>query len=218
MSRKSSIPKFPESYVGKKSNEYDNSIWMERNQKKTTLISIQYLCSNELDKIGLNDNVLPEESIILDLGCGTGFSSEILALNGFKVIAIDILKDMLYKVLDKKEENDIYQKIEFILADMTSLPIRHDSIDHVISISAYNFITYGKKDKRDILKTLNNTAKYIRKVLKPRGRIVIEFYPKDDKELDQFSQSFTRNGFSGFYIKKYESQRSGQTFLLLKKK
>ncbi|MHA1479787.1 MAG: hypothetical protein ACTSPU_16480, partial [Promethearchaeota archaeon] len=68
----------------------------------------------------------------------------------------------------------------------------------------------------DLSKTVNNTASYLKKVLKPNGRIVIEFYPKDEKELNAFISSFKENGFDGFTVKKDPNQKSGQTFLLLK--
>jgi len=68
------------------------------------------------------------------------------------------------------------------------------------------------------IKLLNDTAKYLNKILKKRGRIIIEFYPKDDKELKVFKNSFINNGFEGYMVKNKPSQKSGQTFLLLRKK
>ena len=68
------------------------------------------------------------------------------------------------------------------------------------------------------VKLLNDTAKYLYKILKKKGRIVIEFYPKDDRELKMFNKSFINNNFEGYMIKSNPNQKSGQTFLLLKKK
>ena len=136
------LPIFPDSYLGDKASEYDNSKWMERNQKKTTLRTIQYLLDEKLGIIKFNlDNDLP--LLILDLGCGSGFSSEILDEYGFRVIGIDILSDMLSKAAEKKRilKN---KNINLILADINNLPIKTNTIHHIISISAYNFITYGK--------------------------------------------------------------------------
>ena len=95
MTRKNRLPEFPIDYVNEKADEYDSSKWMERNQKRSTLLSIQYLFDDKLkDKKELtvqnNDSML-----ILDLGCGTGFSSEILMEHGFRVIGVDILYDMI---------------------------------------------------------------------------------------------------------------------------
>ena len=133
-------------------------------------------------------------------------------------IGIEILMDMLSKAKLKKEHLKESKELELILADINYLPIKQASIDHVISISAYNFIIHGKVLIKDISKTVNSTARYLKKILKPKGRIVIEFYPKDEKQLEIFVSSFKDNGFDGFLIKKDPNQKSGQTFLLLKKR
>ena len=209
-------PKFPESYLGDKADEYDNLKWMERNQKRTTLTTINYLFDDKLGKTNYNlEEDLP--LTILDLGCGTGFSSEILVENGFRVIGVDILHDMLSKANEKRKILNI-NNLMLILADINYLPVRIHSIHFVTSISAYNFITHEKHGQRNKKMILNNTAKYLNKILKIDGRIVIEFYPENDEELRLFNSSFTENGFEGFMVKNIPNQKSGQIFLLLKKK
>jgi ubiquinone/menaquinone biosynthesis C-methylase UbiE len=169
-----------------------------------------------LNNLGIVDKVRDKHNLILDLGCGTGFSSEIMVENGNRVIGIDILIDMLSKAKAKKEFLKEEKDLELILADINYLPIKQSAIDHIISISAYNFIIHGKIN--DVIKTVNNTARYMKKVLMPNGRVIIEFYPKDEKELEIFVSSFKDNGFDGFLIKNDPNQKSGQTFLLLKKR
>lgn len=209
-------PQFPESYLGDKADEYDNLKWMERNQKRTTLTTINYLFDDKLGKTNYNlEEDLP--LTILDLGCGTGFSSEILVKNGFRVIGVDILHDMLSKANKKRKMLNI-NNLKLILADINYLPIRNHSIHFVTSISAYNFITHDKHGLRNKKMIVNNTAKYLNKILKTDGRIVIEFYPENDEELRLFNSSFTENGFEGFMVKNIPNQKSGQIFLLLKKK
>ena len=95
--------------------------------------------------------------------------------------------------------------------------VQNNSIDHIISISSYNFITHDKYG-RERRKIVNNTAKFLNKILKKNGRIIIEFYPEDDTELNFFVSSFIENGFKGFKIKNKPNQKAGQTYLLLKKK
>ncbi len=217
MSNHDKTPIFPDSYIGDSSLEYDNSIWMERNQKKATLICLQYLHDEKLNNLGNLDKINGKKCLIADLGCGTGFSSEILVEKGHRVVGIDILIDMLLKAKTKKKFLKKEKELELILADINFLPLKRASIDHVISISAYNFIIHRKNLISDISKTVNNTARYLKKALKPNGRVVIEFYPKDEKELNTFISSFKDNGFDGFMVKKDPNQKSGQTFLLLKK-
>jgi len=217
MSKHDSTPKFPDSYLGNNSLDYDSSIWMERNQKKTTLLCKQYLYDKRLDELDKPDFLKDDPFYIVDLGCGTGFSTEILLESGFKVVGIDVLYDMLSKVKTKKNYMKNQNNLELILADINYIPLRNSSINHALSISVYNFITHKAKSIRDKKKIANNTAKHLHKLLKSNGRIIIEFYPKNNNELEIFTSSFTTNGFSGFVIKQNPNQKSGQTFLLLKK-
>ncbi|MHA1193620.1 MAG: class I SAM-dependent methyltransferase [Promethearchaeota archaeon] len=213
--RKISNPRFPDSYIGSMSNDYNESIWMERNQKKTTSICIQYLYDKKLNDVDQGRTEIEENSLLLDLGCGTGFSSEIISNHGFRVVGVDILKDMLFKAGEKKRLYSEYRKIEFILADINFLPLREMKFDHILSVSAYNFITHGLLESKEKEKILNTTARYLHKILKPFGRIIIEFYPLDEQELNSYISSFINNGFNGFLIKKHDKQKSGQTFILI---
>jgi len=124
---------------------------------------------------------------------------------------------MLLKVKEKKKISKNFKKLELVLADINHLPIKVNSIDHIISVSSYNFIIYGKENYGEKVKLLNDTAKYLNEILKNKGRLIIEFYPKDDMELKIFNKSFINNGFEGYMVKSKPNQKSGQTFLLLKK-
>ena len=97
MPRKSNPPKFPNSYLGEKAKEYDTLIWMERNQKKSTKMAINYLYREDLGE----NKQYGKPYLILDLGCGTGYSSEILLENGHKVVGIEVLSDMIIKARKK---------------------------------------------------------------------------------------------------------------------
>ena len=218
MVRKNQLPIFPDDYIHDKADEYDSSKWMERNQKRTTALTIQYLFDEKLNDMNSSGIEMGEHNLILDLGCGTGYSSEVLIQNGFRVVGIDILNDMLSKARQKKQLSKDFLSLELILADINFLPIRVSSVDHIISISSYNFITYGLENFGEKVKLVNDTSKYLNKILKQNGRIVIEFYPKDDQELKMFNKSFINNGFDGFVVKNNPNQKSGQTFLMLKKK
>jgi 18S rRNA (guanine1575-N7)-methyltransferase len=208
---KKPIPVFPIDYIGKNALEYNSQKWMERNQKRSTLECLEYLFDEKLGDLDRDKSYL-----ILDLGSGTGFSSEILFESGFRVIGLEILKDMIDLAIKKKKEYD-NNNYELILADINHLPLKSNTIDHVLSISAYNFIIHGSENLRDKRKVVNNTAKYLNKILKEEGRIIIEFYPKDDEELEFFKNSFSSNKFDGYTLKKNPNQKSGQTFLILKK-
>jgi len=214
MPRNNFLPQFPYDYLGAKAEEYNELQWMERNQKKTTLECVEYLFDQKLGSTDIKDF---SNYLILDLGCGTGFSTEVLVDLGFNVIAIDLLMDMLEKAYHKKELFSDINVLELILANMVNLPFKPSIFHYIISVSAYNFITYKKITQSEIKKTLDYTANYLNKCLKKNGRIVIEFYPNSEKELDLFVSSFTGNKFDGYFIKNNPHQKGGKTFLLLKK-
>ncbi len=134
MSNHDNTPKFPDSYLGNNSLDYDSSIWMERNQKKTTLLCLQYLYDSSLDKLEKPDLLKDEPFFILDLGCGTGFSTEILLERGFRVVGIDVLHDMISKVKTKKNHLKNQDNLELILADINYITLRSSSINHAVSI------------------------------------------------------------------------------------
>jgi 18S rRNA (guanine1575-N7)-methyltransferase len=213
MSKDWKTPKFPDSYIGEKAEEYNSLPWMERNQKKTTLRCIQYLYDKNL---GLDIDV-EKPYLILDLGCGTGFSSEVLLNYGFNVIGIEILKDMIKKALLKYQHLDNNQNFHLILGDINYIPLRNYSIDHIISVSAYNFIVHNKFSIDEKKSLMKSTAISLNKLLRKKGRIIIEFYPKNERDLNLFKDSFIQSGFDGYMIKDNPHQSSGQTFLLLKK-
>jgi SAM-dependent methyltransferase len=210
--RKKQLPIFPYDFINEKADEYENSKWMERNQKRATELAIHYLFDAKLTNENENDPHFTDSLLILDIGCGTGFSTEVLMNNGFKVIGIDILPDMLLKARLKNVNMDL------ILADINYLPMRHNIADHLISISSYNFIIHDKDQNQERIKLLNSTARSLHNILRNKGRIVIEFYPKDERELKMFNESFINNGFEGFVVKNKPNQKSGQTFLLLRKR
>ncbi len=186
---------------------------MERNQKKTALRCVEFLYD---DKLGTQEIVPEEELLILDMGCGTGYSSEILLNYGFRVIGIDILSDMMQKAVDKKKHYK-WRDLCLILCDINHLPFKESTIDHAISVSAYNFITANEKNRNKKEYIANKTANRLRKILKVNGRIVIEFYPEDENDLNLFTTSFTKNKFTGFMIKDNPRQKGGKSYLLLKK-
>ncbi len=211
-------PIFPDDYVEEKADEYNNSKWRERNQKRSTILSFKYLFDEKLRDNEENSLETEDSALFLDLGCGSGFSSEILVEKGFRVIGVDILSDMLLKAREKKKNYHYLQDLELILADINFLPLKNEKIDYIISISAYNFIINEISNSKSKMEILSNTAKSLNKILKKKGRMVIEFYPESEMDLELFNKSFVKNDFKGFMIKGNPSQHAGQTFLLLKKK
>ena len=101
-------------------------------------------------------------SYMLDVACGRGRHSRILAGKGFRVTGIDISFDSI--AFAKKNENE---NLEFYQHDMR-LPFRVNYFDH-----AFNFFTsFGyfktRREHDDAIRTIANG-------LKPNGIFVIDY-------------------------------------------
>lgn len=60
---------------------------------------------------------------VLDLGCGTGIHSRFFAANGGKVVAVDKSPTMLHIARENlTSSNNLFRNIDYIVADITSLP------------------------------------------------------------------------------------------------
>jgi len=60
-----------------------------------------------------------ENDLVLDLGCGTGTLTELLAKEGYDMIGIDYSQEMLARAMEKREESGL--QILYLLQDMREL-------------------------------------------------------------------------------------------------
>ena len=83
----------------------------------------------------------PETSLILDIGCGSGISGEVLTEMGASWIGLDISTSMLTKAKTFTEVDE-----DLILADMGSgLPFTPGVFDGAISISALQWLCHANR-------------------------------------------------------------------------
>ncbi|MCY2952830.1 MAG: metalloregulator ArsR/SmtB family transcription factor, partial [Planctomycetota bacterium] len=125
--------------------------------------------------------LLPRDSIIADLGCGTGKAIEQLAPHVEKVIGIDNSPPML-KSATRRLAN--HKNVDLLRADLTALPIDDASCDAAMLILA---LTYSP-DPLTVLKEMS-------RILKPTGRaVIIDLLPhdRDDfrRQLGQLTLGF----------------------------
>jgi len=102
-------------------NEYDNRF---NNQRLDYMRSVENKALLENLKRGL----------ILDIGCGTGEQTILLAKNGYTVIGMDISMEMIKIANDRINKDNLGDKISLLVASAEALPFREDSVDGLISI------------------------------------------------------------------------------------
>ncbi|MCZ7400644.1 MAG: class I SAM-dependent methyltransferase [Candidatus Methanoperedens sp.] len=129
-----------------------------------------------LDKLKITEN-----TVIADLGCGTGFFSIPAAKRVKKVFALDIQQEML-EILRKKIKKEKITNIEVILSGESSIPLSDKSVDTLLMANVFHEL----EDKLSLLKEVN-------RVLKVNGRLMIidwkkmemDFGPPLQERLDE---------------------------------
>ena len=99
---------------------------------------------------------LPPAGEALDLGCGIGFFTSIMAEKSAQVFALDIDKSSLAKArsLCKK------QNIEFISAGAEKIPLPDDSIDFLVCSETLEHVDDLEKTLKEIKRVCKNGSKF----------------------------------------------------------
>ncbi len=183
-------------YYGKEEAlKYEEGSGMKKVQFEVT--------SRAIELLGLN------EGKVLDVGCGTGFSLEVLKENGFNVFGVDIAEEMI-KIAGEKGFN-------VKLGSMLDLDYETGSFDGLISISAMQWISGNNAD--EVVENYKKVASEMFRVLKKKGKGVIQFYPQSKGEFELWIKCFK---FSGFNVKTIvdesaSHQKGNKKFILLEK-
>jgi SAM-dependent methyltransferase len=106
-----------------------------------------------------------ERNLILDLGCGTGTLTELLAEAGFDVMGIDMSADMLQVAMDKREESG--HDIMYLCQDMRELEL-YCTVGTVICVC--DSINYVLEDE-EVIETMRRVNNY----LYPEGIFIFDF-------------------------------------------
>ncbi len=187
-----------EFYVSKRVNEYSQSKALMRIQEKIT-------------KRALEIAQIEPPARVLDLGMGCGFASTHMFLNKFQVVGIDL--NLLF--LNYYE----IQHLNPIQSDMRDIGFKPGSFDLILSISAIQWVLAEKNENKRV-NHLKKIADQCNLILKPKGKIIFQFYPKSDISMHEIGKIFNSTGqFNGnFVIDNPDNPKKRKIFLYLKKK
>ena len=112
-----------------------------------------------LEEYGITDG------LVLDLGCGTGSMTELLAEKGYDMIGVDLSADMLEIAMDKRSRKGL--DILYLQQDMREFEL-YGTVKAVISVcDSVNYIT-KKEELRKVFQLVNN-------YLDPEGVFIFDF-------------------------------------------
>lgn len=112
-----------------------------------------------LNEYGVNDG------LVLDLGCGTGNMTELLAKEGYDMIGVDNAEEMLEIAMEKREKSG--HDILYLLQDMRELEL-YGTVRAVVSVcDSVNYID-EEEDLTEVFRLVNN-------YLDPGGVFIFDF-------------------------------------------
>lgn len=187
-------------YDEKESFKYTTSTRVQHIQAQMTLRALELL-NLEQD--------MPH--FLLDLGCGSGLSGEILSEEGYNWVGMDISPDMLATALDRGTEGDM------ILSDLgVGVPFRAGTFDAAISISAIQWLCNADRTNADPKKRLLRFFNTLYAALKRGGKFVAQFYPMNDIQTESILEAAKVSGFGGgLVIDDPESKKQKKYYLVL---
>lgn len=94
-----------------------------------------------------------KDGLVLDLGCGTGTLTELLAESGYDMIGVDVSEEMLELAVEKREASG--HDILYLLQDMREFEL-YGTVKAVISVcDSVNYIT-EEADLLQVFRLVNN--------------------------------------------------------------
>ena len=140
------------------------------------------------DLLALLD-LLDENWVVGDLGCGAGHISEALAPSVGRVIAVDESGPMLAAAEERLKS---HPNVELRTGTIEALPIDDNSLDAAVLFLVAHFITDPTKVMREI-----------RRVLKPNGRLLIVDLMSHDRVEYIVQLGHVWQGFDGEQVKEW---------------
>lgn len=128
---------------------------------------------------------IPQGSTVLDAGCGPGIEAEIALSFGHKVIGLDLCPEMLKRFQSKNRNS------ETILADISSIPLKDNSIDAVFSSCVLLH-----KNKQEGIKAI---TEFVR-ILRPQGSLFLITTIQDGREEIYTHQALQDIGVHDLYF------------------
>ena len=159
---------------------------------------------------------LKSPSMVLDIGCGSGLSGEILSSvpeseGGPHVwIGMDISASMLDIALRRDVDGDLF------LTDIgQGVPFRAGTFDVALSISAIQWLCNADSSEVSPQGRLSRFFGGLYASLRRGGRAVCQFYPKNDTQRNMITSAAIKAGFGAGVLEDDPGTKNAKLYLVL---
>lgn len=154
-----------------------------------------------------------EPAFLLDIGCGSGLSGEILEEEGHIWAGVDIAPSMLEVALERNIDGDLF------LQDIgQGFGFRPGSFDGAISISVLQWLLNAETSHPTSSPPHRLTRFFttLHSALRNPSRAVFQFYPTSDDQIQLITSIAQKAGFGGGVVVDYpNSKKARKVFLCL---
>ncbi|KAK4529377.1 hypothetical protein CCYA_CCYA01G0234 [Cyanidiococcus yangmingshanensis] len=149
-------------------------------------------------------------ALILDLGCGTGLSGDVLSRAGHFWVGMDISSAMLAVAVQRDVDGDLIRQ------DLgEGLPFRIGSFDGAVSISVLQWLCQAERSEQDPRTRLFMFFMTLYACLRRGARAVLQFYPSHERQIEFIFTQAKRAGFDGGLVVDYPNSSRAKKFYLV---
>lgn len=164
-----------------------------------------------LELLGLEEDV---PHLLLDIGCGSGLSGQVIEENGHLWVGVDISDAMLDVANERKDDGEMSGDV--LLNDAgQGLPFKAGSFDGAVSISALQWLCNADKKSHNPVKRLHTLFQSLYACLSRGARAVFQFYPQDERQIDLVTKQAMKAGFTGGVVIDYPNSSKAKKFFLV---
>lgn len=165
------------------------------------------MCERAVELLALPDD---QNCMILDIGCGSGLSGEVISEQGHVWIGIDIAKAMLDVAVERECDGDL------VLGDMGhGMPFKSGTFDGAVSISALQWLCNADKTSHVPQKRLYTFFSTLFSSLTRAARVVFQFYPENSDQIELITSQAMKAGFFGGLVVDYPNSAKAKKYFLV---
>jgi SAM-dependent methyltransferase len=141
---------------------------------------------------------------VLDMGCGDGWFSVILAKRGARVTGFDIAVEAARTALDRGVANAVAERAAFVVASAYEMPFRDAAFDLVAGMAILHHVADKSRVSRELLRVLRPGGRAV--FMEPLGesplferlRRMVPIPSEAEDDPDQWATQFKRDELTFF--------------------